>query len=75
MGQRPKQERRCRSFYPTTTQNKIAIVEHRGLAGRDGALRLIEADFDARWIGRGRDRRLGSDVLVANLDLRANRAH
>jgi hypothetical protein len=29
---------------PTAAQDEVAVVENRGLAGRNGALRLVEGD-------------------------------
>ncbi len=48
VGQRPQRRiAASRSFNPPTTQHQIAIVEDGGLAGRHGALRLVETDLDA----------------------------
>jgi len=58
---------------PTATENDVTVVNHGSLARSDGALRLVEVDFDAVWLGSGVQSRHGGQVLVANLHFSARR--
>src|SRR5687768_15085759 len=51
---------------PAAAENDVAIVNHGGLAGRDGFLRLVQLDTSAAAMHR-RDGRARAGVAVANL--------
>lgn len=56
---------------PAAADYFVAVVEHGGLAGCDGALRVVERGDDfggASWFERGR----GRLVAMADLDLHAH---
>jgi len=57
---------------PTPTNDDIAIVKHHGLAGRDGALRLVEGHRH-RVIAAVLDGRAGWLVAMTNLGLYPHR--
>ena len=51
---------------PAAAEDDVAIVKDRGLAGRDGFLRLVQLDARAAVLER-RDRRARAGMAVANL--------
>src|SRR5436309_435136 len=55
-------------FDPAAAEDEVAVVEDRGLAGSDGALRRLELDL-GRGAGERADARAGAGMTVADTDV------